>query len=280
MTMNKHTLLLLLLVTLGSALHAQRLNLPQRNKNALSGSAFVALIRDTALSLIAREQMILKEIKEGNVPQFFRQFVAVTDTALIEKKQFTITYFVAPDYLAVGSDVDYFYCPLTASSAQKIAAELNCILPTRKMSGQIYRSTTLKLSPQPIPPSVRMITVPVFEDHNRLVHEQRAKTGATPGVLTAGNKKDVVISNKIIADDGSFRVVIYGWHKPDGEAIQPLYNGHKYDWVDYSHGIRLIQNKVYINGRKGSAKKILQSEKFHGLLSDEGMIPDPVYPVN
>jgi hypothetical protein len=57
--MTKHTLLLLLLVTLGTALRAQRLNLPERNKNALSGSAFAALIRDTALSLIAREQMIL-----------------------------------------------------------------------------------------------------------------------------------------------------------------------------------------------------------------------------
>ena len=276
--MIKHPLLLLLLSTIGTSTQAQHLNLPERSKNALSGSAFAATIRDTALSLPAREQMILKEVEEGNVPRFFRRFMAVTDTAVIEKKQFIITYFVAPDYLVIGSDTDYFYCPLTASSAQKIAADLNCTLPTRKMSGQIYRSATLKLNPQPIPPSPHMITVPVFEDHNRLIHEQLAKIGSTPGVLTAGNKKDLVISNKIVADDGSLRVVIYGWHKPDGKAIQPLYNGHKYDWVDYSHGIRLIQNNVYINGHKRSAKKILQSKKYHALLSDEGTIPDPVYP--
>jgi hypothetical protein len=276
--MIKHPLLLLLLSTIGTSTQAQHLNLPERSKNALSGSAFAATIRDTALSLPAREQMILKEVEEGNVPRYFRRFMAVTDTAVIEKKQFIITYFVAPDYLVIGSDTDYFYCPLTASSAQKIAADVNCTLPTRKMSGQIYRSATLKLNPQPIPPSPHMITVPVFEDHNRLIHEQLAKIGATPGALTAGNKKDVVISNKIVADDGTLRVVIYGWHKPDGKAIQPLYNGHKYDWVDYSHGIRLIQNNVYINGHKRSAKKILQSKKYHALLSDEGMIPDPVYP--
>jgi hypothetical protein len=276
--MIKYTLLFILLITAGSVLRAQRLNLQERTKNALSGSAFAALIRDTALSVSAREQMILKEVKEGNVPQFFRQFVAVTDTVLIEKQRFTITYFAAPDYLAIGSDTDYFYCPLTASSAQKIADELDCTLPTRKMSDQIYRSAILKLSPQPIPPSIRMSTVPVFEDHNRLVHEQLTKIGATTGVLTAGNKKDIVISNKIIANDGSLRVVIYGWHKTDGKAIQPLYNGHKYDWVDYSHGIRLIQNNVYVNSRKRSAKKILQSKKHHTLLSDEGIIPDPFYP--
>lgn len=127
---------------------------------------------------------------------------------------------------------------------------------------------------------MRMITVPVFQDHNKLVHEQLIRVGAKPGSLVAGNKKDVVISNKITAVDGTLRVVIYGWHKPDGKAIQPLYNGHKYDWVDYSHGIRLIQNQVYLNGCKTTIKKILKSKKLNVLLSDEGIISVSKYPVN
>ncbi|MBB5439569.1 hypothetical protein HDC92_003262 [Pedobacter sp. AK017] len=252
--------------------NAQYLKLPKRPVNALSGSAFATAIRDASLSPAAREQRILAEVESGNVPVFYRNFLPVTDSLVIEDKLFLIKYFVAPDYLVVGSDSDYFYCPLTVSAAQRIADKLKCSLPTRKMSDRIYQSADVKLSPEPIPPSMQMITVPVFEEHNRLLHQQLERMGAKPGKLIAGNKKDVVLSNQIIARNGTPRVVIYGWHKPDGKAIQPLYNGHKYDWVDYSHGIRLIQNKVYLNGSQTTLKKILKSDKFHGLLSDEGVI--------
>ncbi|WP_316809691.1 hypothetical protein [Pedobacter heparinus] len=271
-------ILFFFLMASGFLSNAQRLNLPQRPINALSGSEFSAAIRDSSLSPAAREQRILTEVESGNVPAFYRNFLPVTDSLIVDGKLFVVKYFAAPDYLVIGSDSDYFYCPLTASAAQKIADQLKCTLPTRKMADRIYQSASFKLTPEPIPPSMRMITVPVFEDHNKLVHQQLERIGAKPGKLIAGNKKDVVLSNKIIASDGIPRVVIYGWHKPDGKAIQPLYNGHKYDWVDYSHGIRLIQDQVYLNGRKTTIKKILKSDERHGLLSDEGVINRPAYP--
>lgn len=80
-------------------------------------------------------------------------------------------------------------------------------------------------------------------------------------------------------DKGDLKVVIYGWHKPDGKAIQPLYNGHTTLHVDYSHGIRLVQNKVWLNGKRSTIQKILKSETLHTLLSDEGMIREPIYPL-
>lgn len=274
------SILFFFLMATGFRGNAQHLKLPRRPVNALPGSAFAAAISDSLLSPVAREQRILAEVTIGNVPDFYRNFLAVTDSLISEGKLFVIKYFAAPDYLAIGSDSDYFYCPLTASAAQKIADQLKCSLPTRKMSDRIYQLAGFKLTPEPIPPSIRMITVPVFEEHNKLVQQQLERMGARRGTLIAGNKKDVVLSNKIIAADGTPRVVIYGWHKPDGKAIQPLYNGHKYDWVDYSHGIRLIQNKVYLNGRKTTIKKILMSDELHGLLSDEGVINRPSYPLN
>lgn len=257
--------------------NSQHLKLPKRNVNSLTGSAFVAIISDSLLSITDREQFMIKEVVQGNVPNFYRNFLPITDTTTIDGKQYIITYFVAPDYLIIGSDQDYFYSPLTASAAQKIANQLNCSLPTRKMSDQIYQSAEYKLIPEPIPPSIKMTTVPVFVDHNKLVEQQRLKIGVKQGSLVAGNKKDVVISNKITATDESLRVVIYGWHKPDGKAIQPMYNGHKYDWVDYSHGIRLIQNQIYLNGRKTTVKEILKSKSLNVLLSDEGPIYRPRY---
>ena len=57
-------------------------------------------------------------MKGGNVPPFLRTFVPGRGRPLGAVKA---TYFVAPDYLAVGSDDDYFLTPLTPETAQKVA---------------------------------------------------------------------------------------------------------------------------------------------------------------
>src|SRR5690606_19285035 len=116
----------------------------------------------------------------------------------------TIRYYVIPDFLAIGSDEDYFYCPMKPQLAQKVANLLKCSLPTRKISNRIYQSAVVKMVPEPIPPSPAMITVPVFEKHNQLVQTQRkqSQTRYPLGSLVAGNKKDVVISNKIFNEKG------------------------------------------------------------------------------
>ena len=112
---------------------------------------------------------------------------------------------------------DYFHCPMRPQLAQKIADLLDCSLPTRKISESIYKTVKVKMMPQPIPPSKAMITVPVFEKHNRIVQQQREQSirRYPLGTLVAGNKKDVVISNLIFNSKNQLRVAIYSWHKPD-----------------------------------------------------------------
>lgn len=261
--------------------YSQRLKLKNRASAALSGSEFSKSIRDSSISLDGREMIIFNEIRRGNIPGFYRRLVEIRDTAIINGENHSIRYFVLPDFLAIGSDSDYFYCPMRPQLAQKIADLLKCSLPTRKISDRIYQNAVVKMIPEPIPPSREMVTVPVFEKHNSLVHRQREHTIAQfpPGSLVAGNKKDVLISNKIFNEKGMLRVVIYGWHKPGGKAIQPLYNGHSTVHADYSHGIRLVQNKVWLDGKKTTIQTILRSETLHPLLSDEGVIEKPYYPV-
>ena len=261
--------------------HSQHLKLKKRAANTLNGSEFSKSIRDSSLSLEKREEIIFNEIQSGNIPRFYRKLALVRDTAMIMGQLQTIRYYVLPDFLAIGSDSDYFYCPMRPQLAQKIADLLGCSLPTRKISDRIYHTAKVKMMPQPIPPSKAMITVPVFERHTRMVQQQREQSirQYSLGSLVAGNKKDVVISNKIFNDRKQLRVVIYGWHKPDGKAIQPLHNGHTTDHVDYSHGIRLIQNKLWINGKKSTLRAILESQSLHPLLSDEGVINKAYYPV-
>ena len=101
------------------------------------------------------------------------------------------------DYLAIGSDDDYFLTPLSPYTAQAIADLLGCSLPTTKVVDDIYASATVKLTPAPIPPSPAMTTVPVFLQHNATVLAQR-KQKPSDG-LVAGHKKDVVIANKVFA---------------------------------------------------------------------------------
>ena len=261
--------------------HSQHLKLKKRAANALSGSEFSKSIRDSSLSLEKREEIIFNEIQSGNIPSFYRKLAVIRDTAMIMGQLQTIRYYVLPDYLAIGSDSDYFYCPMRPQLAQKVADLLDCSLPTRKISDRIYYTAKVKMMPQPIPPSKAMITVPVFERHTRMVHQQREQSirQYPLGNLVAGNKKDVVISNMIYNSKNQLRVAIYGWHKPDGKAIQPLHNGHTTDHVDYSHGIRLIQNKLWLNGKKSTVRAILESQNLHPLLSDEGMIRTAYYPL-
>jgi len=261
--------------------YSQQLKLKKRAADALSGSEFSKSIRDSSLNLEKREEIIFNEIQSGNIPRFYRKLSVIRDTAVIMGQVQSIRYYALPDFLAIGSDSDYFYCPMRPQLAQKVADLLNCSLPTRKISDRIYHTAKVKMMPQPIPPSKAMITVPVFERHTRMVHQQREQSirQYPLGSLVAGNKKDVVISNMIFNSKNQLRVVIYGWHKPDGKAIQPLHNGHTTDHVDYSHGIRLIQNNLWINGKKSTLGAVLRSETLHPLLSDEGVIGKAYYPV-
>jgi hypothetical protein len=274
-------LLIVVFVLIITSVNAQTLKIRDRKPDAITGSQFAASINDTALTLKQREKIIYKAIKKGNIPLFYRNLCKITDTATIAGTATTITYFVLPNYIAIGSDADYFYCPMTPALAQRVANKLKCSLPTRKIADQIYRAATVKLSPLPIPPTPAMTTVPIFIKHNQMVRQQLDSLGSkyVPGSLVDGDKKNVIISNRIYNDTSDFHVVIYGWHKLSGKAIQPVYARHLNSWADYSHGIRLVQNTAWVNGKKTSIKKVLQSEHLHILLSDEGVIERPFYPV-
>ena len=134
------------IVLMGSSVSAQSLGLPRRQPSAPGGTAFALSI--AALPLEQREEKILAEVKAGNVPPFIRKLVPVPVSAGTVKA----TFFAAPDYLAIGSDEDYFLTPLSPLTAQAIADQLDCVLPTTKMVDDIYANATVKLTPAPIRP--------------------------------------------------------------------------------------------------------------------------------
>ncbi|MBU0765149.1 MAG: T9SS type A sorting domain-containing protein, partial [Bacteroidetes bacterium] len=226
------------------------------------------------------EDSIYNQIASGNVPDFQRNLVPVTILETIGSDTFNIMYFVLPDYLALGCDTDYFLCPMTPVLAQRIAYLTDCSLPTRKMVNEIYSAATVKLAPSTIAPGPEMTTVPVFAQHNTTVWGQRSAVleDHPLGEPVGGDKKDVILSNGIYSASTD-RVVIYGWHQLNGTPIQPLYNGHDLYYADYSHGIRFVQMNILVNVDTLRIDDILQSGELSPLLSDEGVIAIPFYPV-
>lgn len=141
---------------------------------------------------------------------------------------------------------------------------------------------------QPIPPSDSMTTFPVFWQHSDSIKQQiskqqisRIELQRSADNIIAGHKKDIIISNKIFEGGrNSQRVVIYGWHLSENNPIQPVYNGHVDWYADYSHGLRLISERTFINGEPRQVSDILQDPALFDLLSNEGGIARPYYPID
>ena len=245
----------------------RRLNIPFRKPDAESGTAFMKRI--APMSRDEREEEIFKSISSGNIPGFLRNTVTLNgefaDSAGIMHK---VIYEVMPDYLAVGSDTDYCRIPMNPHTAQQLATIFGASLITSKLSDHIYKMADKKLTPfnyVPIGNANELVTK--FEEHNAQIEKQIREADGTKGELIAGIKKDVILSARL--GDKPDRVVIYGWHKPDGNPIQPVYSGHVDWYVDYSHGIRLINNQVLIDGKAVLFTDILQDPVLYRIFSDE-----------
>ena len=217
----------------------------------------------------------------GNIPYFLRQLTPISLDIELNGLSYSLSFYVTPDYMALGSNDDYFIMPMTPIIAQDIANSLGLSLITKKMVDHIWQHSELKLAPTPIPPNPEMITIPVFADHNEIISAQRLDVlDLFPlGSLVAGHKKDVVISNQILENQN--KVVIYGWHQSNGQAIQPLYSGHVNWYADYSHGIRFALDKCILNGEVKKLSDILKDPDLYHLLSDEdGPMIMTNYPVD
>lgn len=254
---------IILLIFIISCRSNQYIVIPARPADAMTGTAFYKKV--IPLSREERETIAVREVLSGNIPPFLKYFVRVetemTDSLGIAHQ---VAYFVAPDYLSVGSQADFARIPLTPMAAQQIADGLNCFLPTRKMVNDIYQQSQVKL--EPIPLYQYRDSALMFWQHHLMIEGQRQQRRG----LIAGIKKDVVISGKVPRDTRPHRVAIYGWHKPDGQPIQPLYTGHVDWYVDYSHGIRLVYRRLKVDGRWMDYEEVLKSPLLKKLLCDEG----------
>jgi len=244
-------------------------NIPSRPPQAARGDQFARSIEQ--LDGIEREARIRQEVLAGNVPSFLRRLVPIQFSGQLSDGRLAhIVLCAMPDYLAVGSDADFLYVPVQLGTALQIAQRFGFILPTPRMVDAIYEQASVHLAPLPLPAGDTMRSSAYYRNHSALIAQQRRALGIAPGALSAGDKKDLVLTNLLWHFPD--RVAIYGWHRASGHAIQPLSTVHGWRYADYSHGARLISNQAWVDGAPRSLLDVLQDPQLARVLNGEGVI--------
>jgi hypothetical protein len=154
------------------------------------------------------------------------------------------------------------------STFQWFADKHGLILPTSRMSDQIFEAAPFKLKPNPVHPHSSSSASWLKSD--AAIAAQAAAIGYLPGVgLLAGHMKDVVNGPGLSGD----KVAIYGWHDPSGTVvgrkgpIQTYSTVHEATFSDYSHGGRLVKRMGTLDGAPVDLGKIMMDPVLYPLLS-------------
>lgn len=250
---------------------ALRLNLPPRRTGAATGSELVRAVSE--IHPKAREERIIQELLEGNIPDFERTLVPIE--LRIDGHEAVAR--VMPDYLAVGTDDDFVRVPVTPSDGQRVADAADCVLPTPRIVDAVHAAAVVKVPTRHIELDSDGGTSQDFAAHNRLIEEVLAKDPRrTKGALVAGQKKDVVLTARLATQPG--RVAIYGMNEPDGTPLQALSLVHILEYIDYSHGVRLVAASMRVDGQERSVRDVLRDPVLSAMISDEGPFELPRYP--
>jgi hypothetical protein len=243
------------------------LALPPRPADALTGSQFLEATRH--LSRPEREAAILRELERGNVPESLRAMKPVQlEGTGPDGQPLRATVHVLPDYLSIGSEEDSIRIPMDPRTAQRIADLTGTSLPTSRIVDEVWRQAEHRLDPRPLPAGPRMMSNGYYGEHEQRVDAQARAAGVEPGALVAGQKKDIVLSNRLA--DHPDRVAIYGWHQANGRPIQPVSTIHENSYADYSHGVRLVAGTITVNGVERPLADALRDPVLARLLSAEG----------
>jgi len=249
-----------------------------RSEGAVTGAQFMAMC-DT-IDFWPREKYIVNAVLSGNIPDSLRTLhqieftTAVVDSVEILRKPHKVQLWVSCDYLSIGNDNDFSRIPMGPLAAQEIVDSLGCILPTPFMVDRINDVAQGAIDIFPFRPVGDRNTKPmVFQDSNNAINALMKAKGYHWGMFVSGLKKDIVITCRFANEGYNHHVGIYGWHRPDGNRVQPCYVRHTNNYVDYSHGVRLVHRTAVVDGHEMDIKEILESPSLYRLLSNE---PTPI----
>jgi hypothetical protein len=253
-----------------------------------------------------REQMLLDAVRRRDIAPI--AWVPITTKIKTAGgNQYTATFKVSKDALRAGDANDSFRFSVNHRTAQHIADELECVLPTPYLSDQIWKQATVKLpslsqtrswhADGTMADTDRMLEQ--SERVDKLIAQHVAKVGKSGLIADVG--KDWVTHPELWqpyspsprCEKGHPRAMNYGWHwdvppghkgqefyastMPGVRVIQPAARCHTIPHVDYSQVVRLIRRDVEVCGLgysggcgKIDIRQIATSPSIHGLVSAAG----------
>ena len=285
-----------------SRIEPQDVTMPQkrmeRAAGAPTGSAFITSLGDR--KGVERENRIFEQLRGGNIPPSLLIFHTVRTSGKDKSgTSHEFEYYVTPDVLCIGTESDAVRIPMDPVTAQRAADAFECLLPTARMVEQIYQAAPTKLAFIPggyagTPRAHLQDASSEYLGHSRKIDAQLRRP---PTILTAGHKKEIVISNGYVKqrknkETGESKpapmLAFYGAFTAAGVPIQAPRNGgqpmrgwpsfaHEPSFVDYSHGVRLVWPTMKVDGSSRRVAEVLKDPVLYALIAAEGAIPNPRY---
>ncbi|HET9651199.1 MAG TPA: hypothetical protein VFP36_03365, partial [Usitatibacter sp.] len=282
---------------------AQDLTVPvlvtrERAADAPTGSAFIASLGDR--KGVERENRIFEQVRAGNMPGSLLTFHTVRTSGNDRAGQrHELEYYVTPDVISIGTESDAVRIPMDPVTAQRVADLFDCLLPTARMVEQIYQAAPTKLAfiyggyAGTNRASLQDASAS-YLDHSRQIDAQLRRP---PTILTAGHKKELVISNGYIRPrlnkatgqtSPAPMLAFYGAYTAAGVPIQAPKNGtqvmrgypsfaHEPSFVDYSHGVRLVWPTMKVDGAERRVADVLRDASLGLIIAAEAPINEPRY---
>jgi hypothetical protein len=211
-----------------------------------------------------RHEWIHEAMVAGFIPDFLRQLKRVRSRHAGHE----LSFWVMPDYLALGDNDNYLHFPVNGRNALSLAAHWNMYLPTRKMVDLIYRQAAVLLPSVPLNINDGRDPLERWLEHEERLDQDLQKYAVHSSLLEAGHKKDLVMSPRLIGRPD--RAAIYGWQGTDGQRLQDLAATLRADYADYSMGLRLVAPFCLVDEQWMPLAEVLRNPELAPLLSDEG----------
>ncbi len=200
-----------------------------------------------------REQRIVDAVRLGN---YVVNWVPLPVTA----GDLAATFWISNDALRIGTEADSFRPAVKAKTQQKIADELNAVMPTAKLSDDTYRQAHIRLKPVTLGTHNMTGTSRMIRHHNDV---ERQLTDKAAGLslkdsIIAPVGKDWIMSRRLLGGptvNNQPAAINYGWHGGGGSRSvtsppirlwQSPGMGHSYEHQDYSQVVRLVSRLVSV----------------------------------
>jgi hypothetical protein len=236
----------------------------------MTGSEFAKQILE--LRGEARERAIRDAIVSGNVPSWLSdksQWRPIVSEQTIDGIPNKLVMRVSPDVASIGTDDDFLRVPRFPDYAQAVADHFEALLPSSAIAAKIVKQADTFVPAFPF--GEPRDSTERYVQSNQAIQSYLAKKNASPSTgLIAGQKKDIVVGPNLTKD------MLAIWGLPGWEQG---YQSHAHDrnYVDYSHGVRLVDRRATLNGADVDLFYVFTSPQSHVLVSDQDAFA-PVFP--